>query len=254
MAALKLAEELLAAGKVEAVLIYESQSQFQRNSAIILASQSLAVKDRKRIYAVIFEIFETAAPVDGSYLRNEYQTFMKDSEIQPEAVGLMVTASDTSYFTQSTEAEVFLSIYQHEGKPICALSGGLSGLPGLIKTAWCTYWRVIPGTSDWNEPADPERWENSGFYVPRNSRTWFCSSQQKIRIANFNTAAGDGSITHLFLKEEINNNQRPDAALKQENFLLFPLAAETIIQLSAKISSLQNRIESHFRIKSRSPP
>lgn len=242
LAALAIAQDWLEDGKVGEVLMLESQAAPQTISAVVLSLHDSAIRTQKHIYAVISGTSKGSALLNGSSVGDDYRAAMERAGIHPEMVGLIITASLTSSGLRPLEAQAMLSAYRGIGEQSCALSGGASGLLGLIKTAWCLFKRVIPGTPDWKGPLQPELWQKSAFYVPAESRTWFCSSLQKTRYATYHMAALDGSISQIFLKEETSDIPRPNDALKHESFYLFPVAAESINQLVAKITDLQNRV------------
>jgi PfaB family protein len=242
--ALLFAERWLEAGNGDAVLMLEYQPDMQTKSAVILTLRDYALNHQKRIYASISGVSEIPAPISGSFVEIQHRTSMEDLALQPEMVGLIITSSITKTGIASLGEQSLLFAYDDIGKHMCALSGGASGLLGLIKASWCVYWRVIPGMPDWEGLSQPVKWDQSAFYVPLESRTWFCSSRQKTRIASYYMTTMDGSVAYLFLTEETSNSPRPDFARKQENFYLFPITAESIEQLVLKIGSLENRVHS----------
>ncbi len=106
------------------------------------------------------------------------------------------------------------------------------------------YQRVIPGTSDWLGPDQPEIWQDSPFYVPTNSRTWFTSSGPAQRWAGVNITTRQDGFAHILLRERIPNAIIGCEALKEETFYLFPVAALTPGELYRQLTSLRRMASS----------
>lgn len=135
-----------------------------------------------------------------------------------------------------------MAAYHSGSELVTALSDSPSGLLGLVKTAWCLYWRILPGTPGWGGPTQPQAWQHSPFYVPANSRPWFLPAGQKQRLAAYNLFSTEGRFMHIVLHEGSVISKRAYSALKQEGLHLFPVAGGSARQLVEKLRVLQSQI------------
>ncbi len=241
--ALGKAADWLESEEAEAVLLLETNPGEGSVCAVLLALEKFAVENGKTVYAVIAAAAQSGAGQTGpAAVENACRQVLRSVSAQPEWVGLVVTASLNNFSIHSGEAQGLSASYLTGSELITALSGSPAGLLGLVNTAWCIYWRILPGTPGWNGPAQPQAWQRSPFYVPANSRPWFLPAGQKRRLAAYNLLSPEGSFTHIQLHEGKPKAERPYTALKQEGLYLFPLAAGSIGQLLEKLEEFQLQI------------
>ena len=100
------------------------------------------------------------------------------------------------------------------------------------------------GLSDGLGPDQTEIWQDSPFYVPTNSRTWFTSSRQDQRWAGVNITTRQGGFTHILLREGVSNTIIGCEALKEETFYLFPVTALSPGQLYQQLTALHEMASS----------
>jgi PfaB family protein len=236
--ALASAADALHAGDADACLLVGDQPA----CAMVLTTRNFALDNARRIYAVI----EGSAQADGVLTADTVSSVFRQAAdsagVQPGQVGLIETTSLSSGELNLAEARGLLAVYPSAGQPTCALSGGCAGLLGLIKTAWCLFQRVIPCTPGWNGPAEPEMWQGAPFYVACESRGWFNPTGQSLRFAALNTHPAGGGFSQVLLKEELLRAPWAGGALRQEPFYLFPLAAASVADLTARLADLRNRL------------
>lgn len=241
--ALGVAADWLESEETEAVLLVEANPGEGSACAILLVLEKFAVENGKTVYAVVAGAAQAGGgPTGPAVVENACRQALRSASTHPEWVGLVVTASLNSFTIHTGEEQGLLAAYLTGREQITALSGSPAGLLGLVKAAWCVYWRILPGTPGWNGPEQPQVWQRSPFYVPANSRPWFLPAGQKRRLAAYNVLSPEGSFAHILLDEGKRKVERPYTALKQEALYLFPLAAGSTRQLLEKLEELQLQI------------
>ena len=121
--------------------------------------------------------------------------------------------------------------------------GAAAGLAGVVRAALCLHHRTIPGAPSWSAPKLPALWRGAPFYVPAESRAWF-NKAGVARVAAVNTIGEAGSCLHLLLAEPLapKRDSRPNRALQQGGFALFPLAGENARDLTAGLEELRQSL------------
>lgn len=243
--ALGLAERLLEDDQWEAVVIAEHRPGARANAAVVVSRLEAARRGRKRIYASVFGMEELPVPINHQFVNLEYRAALKNAGLAPEEIGLLVSPSITSSGLGSSIERGLCAAYDQAGEQNCALGSTEPGLLGLIKAAWCVYWRVIPGMPEWTGLDPKFEQACSSFYVPLEARTWFCPPPLSRRTAGFYMTAGDGSLAFLFLGEEQNGRLPPEAACRNEELRLFPIAGRQMDELLLKIRNLKQHIQAN---------
>ncbi len=280
--ALKTAEQSLAVGEADAVLIgslnliedaasvvavnqlglptlsYDLKANTQAlgegAGAVVLKRLATAQQAGDRIYAVIdtASLIQQNAQTDSSpeLVKQACQQALQQAGIQPVNVGyLEVSASGLSDQDQA-EIQGLVAAYQTEASGLsCAIGSAAvnigqtgSEMASLIRTALCLYHRFIPATPQWSGPKQPELWQNSPFYVAAESRPWFLNQGTNQRVAAMNSLASDGSYTHLILSEDSGQQHRQSRYLEQMPFYLFPIAADQESSLLEQLAALEPAI------------
>lgn len=237
------ASEWLDSGQIEAALLVDSNLDDQSFSAVLVSTSQYAANNAKQVLGVISGIDESDKENNQS-LVGLINSALRSGNLQPDKVGLILASAplDTAHeiiFPQDLKAAI-----PYKNSLSCALTGGNSGLVSVIKTAWCLHQRIIPGTSDWKNPKNPQDWVNSAFYIPTESRTWFASNNQPARIA-LTINAPQGDISSVFLIQEGHSaGERKNTSLQQEHFYLFPVYGSTVSDLLHKLEKLMEALAS----------
>ncbi|MDH6097390.1 PfaB family protein [Anabaenopsis sp. FSS-46] len=215
--------------------------------AVVLKRHDTAQQDNQRIYAVL------EAVSFASSLNDACQQAFQTAEIQPQQVNYVEV--NGSGILQQDEAEIngLLQAYPQSGNGLQCAIGSVkanightytaSGIASLIKTALCLYYRYIPATPQWSSVKTPEQWEGSPFYVATESRPWFVDKGATRRIAAINNINIDDTYAHVILSEDPNQQQRDSRYLQQMPFYLLPLAVRDQGNLEEVLNSLQQSIE-----------
>lgn len=185
---------------------------------LVLTRQQDAVRDRKRIYAVIKSInlvqhrgagsvnfvpspdmvHQSCAqglqragllPADIGYLELHASGF--PAEDQAELDGLA-----RAYGTSADLDCVAGSVKANFGHMFAA-----SGLASVIKTSLSLYHRYLPGTPGWTGAKDESAWGQTGLRINSTTRHWELPATQKQRVAAIVSLSADRSCAHLVLEE-----------------------------------------------------
>src|SRR5450759_498130 len=184
--ALVMASEWLESGGEDVVLLIEVQEDPQVVCALLVAERKMALDNARPIYALFIGAAEANGPLSAGIISGVLQEARQSSGIQPEAIGLIETATLMGAEIHADEADGLLEAFGQQNPLTCALGSSLAGLLGVTKTAWCLSRCVIPGVPGWVGPAQPDLWQHSPFYVPAESRAWFLPAGQDKRYAGLN--------------------------------------------------------------------
>jgi PfaB family protein len=240
--ALAMASDWLESGGEEAVLLIEALEEPQAVCALMVTEQKSALDNARRVYALVSGAAEADGPLSAAVIAGVLQEARRGYGVQPEAIGLIGTATLTGAAINSEEAGGLLDAFGAQAQLTCALNSSLAGLLGVVNTAWCLSRRVIPGVPNWGGLAQLEAWQQSPFYVPAESRTWFIPASPGIRHAGLNLLARDGRFTHILFRDTASNVVQRIEAPRQEALHLFPLAASSDGQLLEKMTVFQAKL------------
>jgi PfaB family protein len=213
--------------------------------AVVLKRYETAQKIGDRIYAVIDAVVTSNTP-------NQCTQALELAGIQAKDVNYLEVFGSGIPEQDEVEITSLLQTYKTGNALNCGIGSvkanightyTASGIASLIKTALCLYYRYIPASPKWTNVKNPQLWQDSPFYVATESRPWFPDKEASQRIAAINGLSIDGTYAHVILREEIKLQTRDSRYLQQTPFYLFPLVAQELSQLLEEITSLQKRIE-----------
>ncbi|HEX7620443.1 MAG TPA: PfaB family protein [Anaerolineales bacterium] len=240
--ALTVASEWLESSGEDVVLLVEVQEDPDAICAVLVAEHKSALDNARPIYARVAGAAEVAPPLNAAGISSVLSEARRTSGVEPEAIGLIVTATLKGAMIRAEEADGLLD-YAGTNHPLtCALGGGLAGLFGLVKTVWCLSRRVIPCTPGWGSPEKVEAWQGSPFYVEAESRAWFIPTSQNQRFAGLNLLAADGSFTQILFCDAPSIAPHRIEAPRLEALQLFPLATSSAGELLDKLTALQSKL------------
>lgn len=240
--ALVMASDWLESSDEDAVLLVENQEEDSMVCAILVAEHKSALDNARPIYAVIAGAAEAEGPLKSATIAGVINEARRASGVEPETIGLIVTATMRDGVISNEETEGLLEAAGTAQSSTCALGGGQAGLAGVVKTAWCLSRRVIPCTPGWNGPAQMNPWQRSSFYVAAESRAWFVPAGQTRRVAGFNLMEPDGRFTHILFCDAPAFSAQCIEAPKLEALHLFPVAINSARELPKKMNTLQSKL------------
>ncbi len=255
--ALALASDWLESGGEDVVLLVEVQEGSQAVCALLVAEHKSALDNARPVYALVTGAAEADSPLSAAVISGVLQEARRASGVRPEAIGLIEAAILRQPFGVSAqanaqgkplteaairteEADGLLEAFGPQQPLTCALGGGLAGLLGAAKTAWCLSRRIIPGVPGWSGPAQPDAWQGSPFYVPAESRAWFIPNHSR-RYAGLDLLDEDGKFTHILFSDAPASASVNVSAPGREALRLFPLAAGSAEQLLEKLNALKTK-------------
>jgi PfaB family protein len=216
--------------------------------ALVLANQQSAEIKGRRVYAIL----QSAA---ASYPTNKDNNLftpgafatadisatanaaLDAAEIRPDQVGYIdvfasghdaLDGKELTGLKQAYPATNGEDLHYALGsaKSITGHIGAAVELCSTIKVALCLYNRFFPANPHWSAPKLPGLWKKTAFFVPVESYPWFRPPGTLTRAAGINTLNPIGGSTHTILTEQQGQNKRDNAALRQEEFFLFPIGAD----------------------------
>jgi acyl transferase domain-containing protein len=224
--ALAIAQMLLAARKVDAVLV--GAVDVAGAVAVVLKRKDSAKQNKNRIYAVIDAIsllqkHSTYEKLDSGSrnaplrhyeaVRKACQQAFKLAGIQPGDINYLEFLGSGVQQKDESQLKGLVQAYQTSQPELsCAISSvdaniyhtqAASEIASLIKTTLCLYHRYIPASPQWSSSNSLaflglEVW-GSPFYIPSESMPWFLEKGATRRVAAINSIGLDGNYAHLIL-------------------------------------------------------
>ena len=242
-------------------------------SAVVLTRYDAALAGNNRIYAVLDAFAWTSRNVSGirknifptlvssETILQSCQQVLRQAGIEPENIGYLEVLGSGFSPVDAAEITGITRAYRPAGSDLSCAIGSVqtntgylftaSGLAALIKTALCLYSRFLPVTPQWSGPKKPELWDDTPFYVPAESRTWFLQAKETKRTGAIDIIGLDGSCAHLILSEEPSQLERPNHVLAHSNFYLFPIFGNSPQELSAMLAELKEDLEQTDDLRSK---
>ncbi len=245
------------------------ENQGEGAGAVVLMESGSAEKAGKRVYAVI----RAFASREGILVSQEDETGPARTNILPSVEDFSICCRDAldgagispaqvgyveafasgkdaldgveiagivrAYRTGSQDLNTALGSVQ----TVTGHLGPAAGLAGLVQASLCLYQRFFPGTPNWSGPKLPALWKNSPFFVPNGSRPWFSPSRGAARMAGLSLVGSLGSCAHVILQEPEGHLFRPNRALSQGGFYLFPLVGGSLADLQNKLCVLKSSLD-----------
>ena len=240
--AFAMVSDWLESGTEDVVLLVEKQENPQTVSALLITDLKSALDNIRPVYALLTSAAIADSPMSAAVISGTLKEAQRVSGIQPGSIGFIETATLRGTNITIEETEGLGGALDSQQPFKCALGSGLDGLLAIAKIAWCLSRRIIPGVPGWEGLIKQDSWQNSPFYVPLESRSWFIPTSQGKRIAGLNLLTANGSFIHFLFSEATFYTQNLAEAPRQEALRLFPLAANSIEQLIEKLENLKSKL------------
>jgi len=276
--ALEIAQMLLAAGEVEAVVVggvdlagnaedvlirnrmlarierSEAAFEFQKGAsgwkigegagAVMLKLPEIARKEKDRCYAVIESMaFGNAA--DALSAVSACRESMRLAGIRAADIGYLEVTGAAG--NPAGKAMVLEEAYRGGAALSCALGSATAnvgncfaamGMASLIKTALALYRRYIPAVPGWDQPGRAVDWQTTPFYVATESRSWFPDPGVSRRSAAIFGTGQDGVAAHLILGEDLTPRKRSSSFLAQSSLTFIPVGGANQAELLQNLATL----------------
>ena len=234
------ASELLENSDVNGVLLLQEHPIDHSLAGALVCQAAFAAKEKKQIWAILAGAANNEST--DNTVAGLIQPALDSAELQPAAIGLFLTTDMLQSTPEMNSPQELTTVFVSVPESSCALSGGEGGLLSIIKTVWCLHKRVIPGTKSWTAPADLETWQNSAFYIPTESRTWFNSSAQPTRCALTAFTEKDKGVSVLAFCEGPVRDTVVVPAAKLENSFMFPVSGASRQELLNNLAQLEHEL------------
>ncbi|MDK9716816.1 MAG: type I polyketide synthase [Trichlorobacter sp.] len=219
--------------------------------AFVLKRLSDAKADGNRIYAVIRGIGSNNGTLETAYpkaLQRAYQ----DSGIAPATIGLLEATADANPEQDRLEAKELTRFFADSAADATVVgnvqaaighTGAVSGLASLLRGCLALYQEIIPANRN-TESVRPEL-TNGPLQLLTTPRYWLRNREDGPRRAGISAYGVDGSCSHVVLEgwdqEVAIDADRRVAPLGPCQELLFPLVANSTVELAAELDLLQQR-------------
>ena len=137
----------------------------------------------------------------------------------------------THEFIHEQEASAIGSVETNIGH-----TGAATGMASLIKTALCLNHNFIPAIPNWEAPK--AAFSNDGNYFPENSRPWVLKENQAQRKAKV-----IGSEGQQVVLSEAHSTKVENEFLLKNMPSLFPLSGNDVGELHQQLNELENELE-----------
>lgn len=212
---------------------------------LLCKAADTAMAHGDKIYAFI----DAVAEADTQEAAVKQALDMADLHI--EDVGYLELASQAQYSSQ--EVNELAAVYRcHDDAELSCALGSVKSIVGeshdfaqlaaLIKTALALYHRYIPACNQWQQAKADVELEQSCFYLPPQSRSWYLEPDQKKRFATVNLLE-HGRHIHLVLSENDEDKQRQSGFLAQVALQFLPIKANNESELLTRLTEIKNQVQ-----------
>jgi PfaB family protein len=225
--------------------------------AVVLKRRADALAHKNRIYATVNALGFATGDDEKAVARACRNTF-ECTGIRPSEIAYLEVHASGIKAEDQAEISGLVAAYQAAGsQPSCAIGSvkanightfAAAGMAGLIKTALCLYHRYIPPTPGWSAPKYSKKWDQSPFFVPTESRTWFVDGTGKTRVAAINSMGADHSCCHMILSDEPGQTGPRGGYLASLPMTIFPLAAGSHRELELELDSLATALDTDQKL------
>jgi len=215
--------------------------------AVVLKRKDKALQEKKKIYANL-DAMSFSSGTSGTTISENCLKATTKAGISLSDVGYLEVFASGIKEQDDAEIDGLLTAYSQVSETSNCAIGSIksnightfasSGMASLLKTCLCLYNRFLPATPGWSSPKYPDRWADSPFFVPKDSRTWFKDGNQDIRIAAINGLGHDNTCAHLILTDEPGQAGRNNEYLTRMPLSMFPLSADTPEEILSELSEL----------------
>lgn len=217
-------------------------------AAVILKKLDHAIKDGDRIYAVIKGTGMASGRSETAY-KYSLEQALATSETTPSSIGYYEAHGSASPDEDMVETQVLNDVFQASVNkngpgtaigataPVTGLTGAVSGLISVIKTALCLYHEILPPLPGYQQPAetafDPER-----FHIPTKPQYWLNDRISGPRKAVVGSITTDGNTAHIVLSGHETPSATEPARFRKAPAGLFMVTGKTETDLTDRLASL----------------
>jgi PfaB family protein len=203
--------------------------------AVVLTRHDKARELGDRIYATI-DAVRFSDGISAESVEKACRKAFDDAGVSPGEIGYLEASASGLHEQDESELAGLTRAYRADDRVLrCGVGSSkanighthaASGMASLIKAALCLYHRYIPVTPGWSGPKQEALWQQSLFYVPTASKTWFLDEGRQRRIAAVSGLGQDGVSAHMILSEETGLRNLPSDYLVEALPFLIPICGD----------------------------
>lgn len=228
---------------------------------VILKELSKAKADGDKILAVIKGVGVTNDGCDKASFSSPsvlgqadaVSTALKNAQVRPEQIGYIEAHGTATPIGDPIEIAALQHVFGSDlPKNSCAIGSvksnvghltAASGIAGFIKTVYALNEKILPASLGFNHPNPLIDFENSPFYVQKETCPW--QSEEK-RIAGVSSFGIGGTNVHVVLEEYIPEQQATHDG-NTSNYLAY-YSAKSETSLSNYASKLLNYLDEYPQV------
>jgi PfaB family protein len=188
--------------------------------ALVLQTSQVAERLHRRIYCQLQGVSVSNISLSsGNWLNpdeslvNNMRDVLEISSVGSAEIGVVEISRGFDPTTTQAEIESLRKVFAWNPKQkisTCAIGsvstifgklGNAAEIASFIKATLQLSEKIIVNSRYWCEANDQDLWQESPFYIPENSRTWFARRSQPDRLAFLSLMQSRGTCTHILLSE-----------------------------------------------------
>ncbi|MBI9044706.1 MAG: hypothetical protein JEZ06_09485 [Anaerolineaceae bacterium] len=178
--------------------------------------------------------------------KDETTIIFQQFQTQPEEIGLVSTILLDNNSKTCSLPKIFKS---KPGNLTTAYFNALNstgnlfnmnGIVNLIMNTLCLHYRFLPGVSDQENLPKEKIWQDSAFFFPSKSRTWFTDDKVKTRKSNI--FLNENNHISITLLSEGCREMKVLAPFSNEKYRLLPISGNSQEDLLSHLINFENKL------------
>lgn len=229
--------------------------------AVVLQTSQLAERLHRRIYCQLQGVsVSNTSLASGNWLNPDQSlvTNMRDvleiSSVGSAEIGVVEISRGYDPTTSKAEMESLSKVFACDPKqkiPTCAAGsastlwgklGNAAEMASFIKATLQLSEMMICSTQSWCDASSLDFWQQSPFYTPENSRTWFTRRSQPDRLVFLSLMQSLGTCTQMILSEAKHPAQPEAVPNARVDSYLIPICGDDETELMQQRTFLEGSL------------